>query len=91
MEFLTLGPIIVGVHKRNVSPQNHIQDIILKDHYIYRIIYLFFIKYSHSFLLKWLWLIMIWMILKCLEMISWTHVPLHRTMQKESKGTYIFF
>jgi len=41
MEFLTLGPIIVGVHKRNVSPQNHIQDIILNDHYIYRIIYLF--------------------------------------------------
>ncbi len=28
-----------GVHKRNVSPQNHSQDTILNDHYVYRFIY----------------------------------------------------
>jgi len=32
------GAIMVGVHKRNVSPQNHSQDITLNDHYIYEII-----------------------------------------------------
>jgi hypothetical protein len=31
---------MVGVHKRNVSLQNHSQDTTLKDHYIYRLIYL---------------------------------------------------
>jgi hypothetical protein len=31
---------MVGVHKRNVSLQNHFQDITLKDHYIYKLIYL---------------------------------------------------
>jgi hypothetical protein len=35
-----LGPFKVGVHKRNVLPQNHFQDITLNDHYIYTIIYL---------------------------------------------------
>ncbi len=43
-----MGPFKVGVHKRNVSHQNHFQDTILNDHYIYEIICLlnfsFFIK-----------------------------------------------
>ncbi len=34
-----LGTFIVGVHKRNVSPQNHSQNTTLNDHYIYEIIY----------------------------------------------------
>jgi hypothetical protein len=33
------GTILVGVHERNVSPQNHFQDIILNDHYVYQFIY----------------------------------------------------
>jgi hypothetical protein len=37
---LELGAITIGVHKKNVSPQNHSQDIILNHHYIYEIIYL---------------------------------------------------
>jgi len=35
-----LGTFIVGVHKRNVSPQNHFQNTTLNDHYTYDIIYL---------------------------------------------------
>jgi len=35
-----MGAITVGVHKRNVLPQNYSQNIILNDHYIYEIIYL---------------------------------------------------
>jgi hypothetical protein len=31
---------MVGVHKRNVSPQSHSQDTTLDDHYVYEIIYL---------------------------------------------------
>jgi hypothetical protein len=31
---------MVGVHKRNVLPQNHFQDTTLNDYYIYEIIYL---------------------------------------------------
>jgi hypothetical protein len=31
---------MVGVHKRNVLPQNHFQDITLNDYYVYEIIYL---------------------------------------------------
>jgi hypothetical protein len=45
------GPFTIGVHKKNVSPQNHSQNIALNDHYIYKIIYLvdfFFIGYSHT-------------------------------------------
>ncbi len=38
MEEPLKGAITVGVHKRNVSPQNHFQDIALNDHYIYGII-----------------------------------------------------
>jgi hypothetical protein len=37
---LELGVITVGVHKRNVSPQNLSQNITLNDHYIYEVIYL---------------------------------------------------
>jgi hypothetical protein len=37
---LKYSAIMVGVHKRNVSPQNHFYDIILNGHYIYEIIYL---------------------------------------------------
>jgi hypothetical protein len=33
-------PFTVGVHKRNVLPQNHCQDITLNEDYIYKIIYL---------------------------------------------------
>jgi len=39
-KILLLGAITIGVHKKNVSPQNHFEDIILNDHYIYKIIYL---------------------------------------------------
>ncbi len=38
--FLILGTFMVGVHKMNVSPQNHSQDTTLYDHYVYKIIYL---------------------------------------------------
>jgi hypothetical protein len=31
---------MVGVHKRNVLLQNHLQDITLNDHYTYEKIYL---------------------------------------------------
>jgi len=34
-----VGPFMVGVHKKNVSPQNHSQSITLNDHYIHEIIY----------------------------------------------------
>jgi hypothetical protein len=42
-----MGTFMFGVHKRNVLPQNHFQNTILNDRYIYKIIYLvdfFFIK-----------------------------------------------
>jgi hypothetical protein len=31
---------MVGVHKKNVLPQNQFQNNILNDHYVYEIIYL---------------------------------------------------
>jgi hypothetical protein len=31
----SLGIIMVGVHKRNVSPQNHSQKTTLNDHYVH--------------------------------------------------------
>jgi hypothetical protein len=31
---------MVGVHKRNVSPQNHSHDITLNDHFVYLFIIL---------------------------------------------------
>jgi hypothetical protein len=34
------GPFMAGVHKRNVLPQNHSQNITLNENYIYKIIYL---------------------------------------------------
>ncbi len=36
---LFVGTIIVGEHKRNVSPQNHSHDTTLNDHYVYWFIY----------------------------------------------------
>jgi hypothetical protein len=30
------GTFAVGVHKRNVAPQNHFSKNILNDHYIYK-------------------------------------------------------
>jgi hypothetical protein len=30
------GPLTVGVHKRNVFPQNHFQNITLNENYSYR-------------------------------------------------------
>jgi len=35
-----VGTFTVGVHKRNVSPKNHCQNITLNDNHIYEIIYL---------------------------------------------------
>jgi hypothetical protein len=48
--FKLLGPFKVGYTKRNVLPQNHYQNTILNDRYIYEIIFLvdFLIKYSHT-------------------------------------------
>jgi hypothetical protein len=37
--YVPWGTITVGVHKRNVSPQNHSHDTTLNDHYVYRFIY----------------------------------------------------
>jgi hypothetical protein len=31
---------MIGVHKGTSYPQNHYQNIILKNHYVYQIIYL---------------------------------------------------
>jgi hypothetical protein len=43
---------MVGVHKRNVSPQNHFHEIILNDHYTYEVFYLiiYFLIGTHIFL-----------------------------------------
>jgi exo-beta-1,3-glucanase (GH17 family) len=38
--FFMEGYIHNGVHKRNVLPQNHSQNIILNEHYTYKITYL---------------------------------------------------
>jgi hypothetical protein len=35
-----MGTFMVGVHKRNVSPQTHSQNTTLNGYYIYKIIYL---------------------------------------------------
>ncbi len=39
-QYIYRGAIMVGVHKRNVSPQNHSHNITLNDNYIYEIIFL---------------------------------------------------
>jgi hypothetical protein len=41
-----VGPITIGAHKKNVSPQNHLHDSTLNDHYVYQIIYLLIIYFS---------------------------------------------
>ncbi len=50
-----LGRFTIGVHKRNVSPQNHSQNTTLN--YIYEKIYLvdFYMLDIHIFWLKWWW------------------------------------
>jgi hypothetical protein len=52
---LFAGTIIIGVHKRNVSPQNHSHDTILNDHYVYQFIYFgdfFFSFNTHIFVIE---------------------------------------
>jgi hypothetical protein len=46
-----VGQFMVGVHQKNVSPQNHFQDITLNDHYIYEIIYLVDVFLIHTHVL----------------------------------------
>jgi hypothetical protein len=41
-----LGSFMVGLHKRNVSPQNHSPDSTLNEYYIYQIIYLVDFSFS---------------------------------------------
>ncbi len=52
-----LGSFMVGVHKSNVLPQNHLQDSTLNDHYIYQIIYL--VDFSFSLDLHLLFMVVI--------------------------------
>jgi hypothetical protein len=44
-----MGTFMVGVHKRNVLPQNHYHDTTLNDHYVYEIEF-FFPLDNHIFL-----------------------------------------
>jgi hypothetical protein len=46
-----LGSFIVGVHKGNVSPQNHSQDSTLNDHLPNNLFgrFFFFIRYAHIY------------------------------------------
>ncbi len=49
-----VGPFMVRVHSKNVSPQNHSQDTTLNDQYIYEINFLedFFYYILMYFLIK---------------------------------------
>jgi hypothetical protein len=65
-----LGRFTIGVHKRNVSPQNHSQNTTLN--YIYEKIYLvdFYMLDIHIFWLKWWWFFVIWMINMSLNVLN---------------------
>ncbi len=64
---VSLGAITVGVHKRNVSPQNHFQDITLNDNYIYEFFFLIdiFSLNTRFFIIKLMVIFTIWMIKTC--------------------------
>jgi hypothetical protein len=63
-----VGTFTIGVHERNVLPQNHFKNVILNDHYTFEIIYLvdfIFIRYSHISWSKWWWFFVIWITKIC--------------------------
>jgi len=94
---LFVGIIIIKVHKRNVSPENHSHDTTLNDHYVYQFIYFgeFIFSFNIHILCDWngfdcLWFGWFKHLLKCLGTCFRNVVPLRNFIEKESIGIIIF-
>jgi hypothetical protein len=88
---------MVGVDKRNVSPQNHLQDIILNDHNVYWFIYFgeFIFSLDTHIFYDWngcdcLWFGWFKHILKCPRTHFKNVVPLWSFIEKETTRITIF-
>jgi len=94
---LLCATIIIKVHKRNVSPQNHSHDTTLNDHYVYQFIYFgeFIFSFNTYILCDWngfdcLWFGWFKHVLKCLGTCFRNVVPLRNFIEKVSIGITIF-
>jgi hypothetical protein len=91
------GTMIIRVHKRNVSLQNHWHDTTLNDHYVYQFIYFGELIFSFNIhiLCDWngfdcLWFGWFKHVLKCLGTCFRNVIPLRNFIEKESIGITIF-
>ncbi len=92
-----IGTIIVGIHKRNISPQNHSHDTTLNDHYVYQFICFgeFIFSLDIHIFYDWngrdfLWFGWFKHVLKCPETHLRNVVPLHNFIEHELTIITIF-